>query len=510
MLFKAETKPRGHGMTEDLYDLLVVGGGINGVGIARDAAGRGLKVLLCEQHDLASATSSASTKLIHGGLRYLEHFAFGLVRESLTEREILLHAAPHIVRPLRFVVPHCPEMRPMWMIRLGLFLYDHLARRQLLPSSSRVDAKASPPEMDLDTSGVKGFEYSDCRVDDSRLVVLSALDAAERGAHILPRTRCQRAVREDGLWRAGLLGEDGAQRQVRARALAVVAGPWVNRFLSDALEMPAKAHARLVKGSHIVVPRLYEGEQAYLLQNEDGRIVFVIPYEEKFSLIGTTEVEHPSDPAVETITPAETDYLCEAVGRFFHPPLDPADIVWSFSGLRPLFDDAKASASSVTRDYRLALEASAGQAPLLTVFGGKLTTYRRLAEHALDRFAKVMEGVGPPWTHDAHLPGGDLGGRDFEDFVQDVAGDYPWLPQPLARRYAGAYGSRVQRLLADARSLEDLGLHLGSGLYEAEVRYLRQNEWAHTARDILWRRSKLGLHVSGATVENLEMWLATN
>ncbi len=497
-------------MADNLYDLLVVGGGINGVGIARDAAGRGLKVLLCEQHDLASATSSASTKLIHGGLRYLEHFAFHLVHESLAEREILLHAAPHIVRPLRIVLPHAPQRRPQWMIRLGLFLYDHLARRKALPPSGRVDPSSEPPELVPDASGVKGFEYSDCWVDDSRLVVLSARDAAERGAEILTRCKCSKAVREQGHWRAILQAEDGAERQIQARALAVVAGPWVNRFLADALEMPAKAHARLVKGSHIVVPRIYEGDQAYLLQNDDGRVVFVLPYEDEFSLIGTTEVEHPADPAVETITPEETAYLLRAVGRFFSPPLDPGEIVWSFSGLRPLFDDAKASASSVTRDYRLALDASAGNAPLLTVFGGKLTTYRRLAEHALDRLKTVMEGVGPAWSHDAYLPGGDLGGKGFEAFAQDLAAEHPWLPSDLARRYAGAYGSRVTRLLDGAAGLEDLGQHLGGGLYEAEVRHLRQNEWAQTARDILWRRSKLGLHVSGATVENLEMWLATN
>jgi glycerol-3-phosphate dehydrogenase len=497
-------------MPDHIHDLLVIGGGINGTGIARDAAGRGLKVLLCEQQDLGEATSSASTKLIHGGLRYLEHYAFRLVRESLAEREILLRAAPHIVHAMRFVLPHSPEQRPAWMIRLGLFLYDHLSHRRILPACKRLRLDRDPVGQPLSPPRRVGFAYSDCWVDDSRLVVLNAVDAADHGAEIVTRTQCVAARREGDHWRATLRLADGNLRMVEARALVNVAGPWVNRFLSDALSMPAQAHGRLVKGSHIVAPRLYEGRQAYLLQNDDGRIVFVIPYQGRFSLIGTTDVDHPSDPVVQTITPEETAYLCRAVGRYFQPQPDPADIVWSFSGLRPLFDDEKDSASQVSRDYRLALEAGPGRPALLTVFGGKLTTFRKLAEHTVDQLKDHVSPMKPAWTRTAFLPGGDLGGRDFASFAADFAQAHAWLPPALARRYAEAYGSLADKVLNDAQDLGGLGLHLGHGLYEAEVRYLMEREWAVTARDILWRRSKLGLHVSGATVENLEMWLATH
>lgn len=497
-------------MPDSLYDLLVVGGGINGTGIARDAAGRGLRVLLCEERDLAAATSSASTKLIHGGLRYLEHWAFRLVRESLAEREVLLKAAPHLVRPLRFVLPLARDVRPAWLIGLGLFLYDRLGGRRTLPASRRVQLAGEPPQLLTDACGGAGFEYSDCWVDDSRLVILNALDAVRCGAEILTRTRCRAARRQEGHWSAELEPAGGAARQVRARVLVNAAGPWVNRFLVDALARPGEAHARLVKGSHLVVPRLHDGEKAYLLQNDDGRVVFVIPYEDRFSLIGTTELEHPSDPAVETITREEIDYLCRAVGRYFRPPPHPGAIVWSFSGLRPLFDDARTSASAVARDYRLVLDAPAGEAPLLTVYGGKITTYRRLAEEALTRLGGHWDRMGPAWTKDAVLPGGDLEGMTPEAFAAQLMRQAPWLPPGLARRYAGSYGSRAAFMLDGATGLEDLGQHQGDGLYEAEVRYLRDYEWARTARDILWRRSKLGLHVCGATVENLEMWLTTH
>lgn len=497
-------------MSTELLDMVVVGGGINGVGIARDAAGRGLKVLLCEQADLGGATSSASTKLIHGGLRYLEHYAFSMVRESLFEREVLLRAAPHLITPLRFLLPHDQGQRPVWMIRAGLLLYDHLSRRKLLPASSKVDLAADPLGGLMRRPRATAFEYSDCQVDDSRLVLINALDAAERGAEILPRTCCRAAQRKGDRWLVTLGGPDGAMRLVQARALVNVAGPWVNRFLSDALSMPAQAHGRLIKGSHLVVPRLYDDPRAMLLQNHDGRIVFVIPYQDRYSLIGTTEVEHPSDPEVQTISDQELEYLCRAVSLYLEGQVDPAEVVWSFSGLRPLFDDASENASAITRDYRLQLGTDGGRPPLLTIFGGKLTTYRRLAERSLAKLKPFLPAMDKPWTSSALLPGGDLGGLSREQYAAKLTAARPWLPVDTARRYAACYGSRAELILANAGSLAELGRHLGDGLNEAEVRYLVEHEWAATARDILWRRTKLGLHARAATVENLEMWLATH
>ena len=489
-------------------DLLVVGGGINGAGIARDAAGRGLKVVLCEQGDLANYTSSASSKLIHGGLRYLEQREFGLVRKALIEREILLHVAPHIVRPLRFVLPHSPEQRRAWMIRLGLFLYNHLGGRKKLPRARSIDLKRDPVGGPLKDSFGTAFTYPDCWVEDARLVVLNALDAHERGAEVLTRTRCTAARRANGLWYAELtptLG--GPARCVRARALVNAAGPWVMRFLAERTEVAKPGRIRLVKGSHIIVPRLYHHGDAYTLQHRDGRVVFVLPYEGRYSLIGTTDVDYHGDPAEARITQPEIVYLCDVVSRYFREPLKPDRVLWTFAGVRPLYDDAATDVSAVTRDYAFDLDQRGGEAPLLSILGGKLTTYRRLAEHALEKLQPVLKYDARPWTGTAPLPGGDLPHGDFEGFVQDLYRGARWLPTDVARRYARAYGSRVTKLLAGARTLDGLGERLGDGLYEAEVEYLRRYEWAVTAEDILWRRSRLGMHVDADTVARLETWL---
>ena len=492
----------------DTPDLLIVGGGINGVGIARDAAGRGLSVVLCEQNDLASATSSASSKLIHGGLRYLEHYEFRLVREALMEREVLLRAAPHIIRPLRFVLPHEPGTRPAWMIRLGLFLYDHLGGRDKLPGSKGLDLRKDPAGAPLKERFSKGFSYADCWVDDARLVVLNAMDARERGAVIHTRTRCTAARREGRLWQATLQPAGGASYTVRTRCLVNAAGPWVSHFLTDNLALSALNKVRLVKGTHIVVPKLFEHDSPYILQNDDRRIVFVIPYEQKFSLIGTTDSDYDGDPAAVAPTDDEVAYLCRAVGRYFKTPPTPADVVWSYAGVRPLYDDSQSDVSAVTRDYVFDLDHPQAQAPLLSVFGGKITTYRRLAEHALEKLQPVMGFAAPAWTAPALLPGGDM--ADFDPFLATLEREHPWLPKTLARRYARAYGTRIATLLGDAESLDDMGEHLGDGVYAAEVCYLLREEFAVTAEDILWRRSKLGLHVSHETAARLRAWLGRN
>ena len=496
---------------DQLVDLLVVGGGINGTGIARDAVGRGLSVLLCEQDDLAGHTSSASSKLIHGGLRYLEHYDFRLVREALLEREVLLRAAPHIIWPLRFVLPHEPGMRPAWLIRLGLFLYDHLGGRSRLPGSRAVDLRRDPAGAPLKDTCRKGFAYADCWVEDARLVVLNAIDAAERGALILTRHRCTGASRVDGLWHATLKPTGGGpERVVRAHCLVNAAGPWVSRFLTEDLRLPALNRVRLVKGSHIVVSKLYDHGDPYILQHSDRRVIFVIPYEGDYTLIGTTDLDYGDDPAAVAISESEIAYLCQAVSRYFVNPVAPAQVRWSYSGVRPLYDDATSDVSAVTRDYVFDLAQPDGGAPLLSVFGGKITTYRRLAEHALDKLRPAMGFTAEAWTADAPLPGGDMPGADFEAFLANLRRAHPWLPADLARRYARAYGTRVGRILDGVRDLAALGEHLGDGLYEAEVDYLIRNEWARTEEDILWRRSKLGLHVSGQTAARLRDWLGVN
>ncbi len=481
-----------------MYDLLIIGGGINGAGIARDASGRGLSVCLVEQDDLAGHTSAASTKLIHGGLRYLEYYEFRLVREALAERERLLAIAPHIVWPMRFVLPLGAGMRPAWMIRAGLFLYDHIGGKRSLPGSRAVRLDAHGLGAGLKQQGGRAFAYSDCWVEDSRLVVLNAMDAAERGASIRTRTRLVSARREAGAWHATLTTQSGEQT-VQACKVVNAAGPWVGQVLSGALGQNAAARTRLVKGSHIVVKRLYEGEHAYLLQNPDKRVIFVIPYEGAFSLIGTTDLPWNKDAGRVEISQEETAYLCEAASRWTARLVTPADVVWSYSGVRPLHDDGAQNASAVTRDYVLELDAPNGAPPALSIYGGKITTYRRLAEAAL---AKL--GIqGPSWTGTAPLPGGDLPGADFPRFLADFQAAYPFLPPALAHRLARAYGTRVTALLGQAKGLAALGTDFGGGLTQAELAYLRQHEFAQTPQDVLWRRSKLGLHVPPGTEDRV-------
>ena len=490
-------------------DLLIVGGGVNGVGIARDAAGRGLSVVLCEKADLASATSSASTKLIHGGLRYLEHYEFRLVREALIEREVLLRAAPHIIWPMRFVLPHHRGLRPAAVLRLGLFLYDHLGGRKLLPPTRTLKLRRDEAGGPLKSDYTLAFAYSDCWADDARLVVLTAMDAAERGAEILTRTRCRSARRVDGVWEAALEGPDGVVRQRRARALVNAAGPWVGDVLADAAGGVQKASLRLVKGSHLLVRRLFAGEHAYIFQNGDGRVVFAIPYEHDFTLIGTTDVAYDGDLDDVTATPDEVAYLCHAVGEYFERPVGPTDVVASYAGVRPLYDDDSTHASAVTRDYVFDLAAPGGQAPMLSIYGGKITTYRRLAEHALEQLRPLLGLSAGPWTGSAPLPGGDIADADFDGFHAQAGTRYPWLPADMLHRLARAYGTRMERVLGTAASVQDLGRSFGHGLYEAELDYLASREWARSAEDVLWRRSKLGLHMPRPARARIADWFST-
>jgi glycerol-3-phosphate dehydrogenase len=489
------------------YDLIVVGGGINGCGIARDAAGRGWSVLLCERDDLAAHTSSASTKLIHGGLRYLEHIHFGLVRKALAEREVLLASAPHIMWPLRFVMPHAKELRPAWLIRTGLFLYDHLAKRRLLPASQQVDLTTHAAGASLDARFQRGFIYSDVWVDDARLTALTALDAAERGATVLTRTRCERLERTGSMWRATLIDADGAARTVAAKAVVNATGPWVSRFLEHAAPVSPARKVRLVKGSHIVVPRRYEHRFAYLLQNPtDHRVVFALPYEHALTLIGTTDVDYDGDPATPAITRQEIDYLCATANRYFTRSTTHADVVWSYSGVRPLLDDESSDAAAVTRDYALDMESEAP--PLMSVFGGKITTHRRLAQEAVDRLAARLRRPGAHWTAGTFLPGGDLPQGSFAVFLRTLERRYPWLPATLRRRYARAYGTRIERLIGEARAADDLGAEVVPGLHERELEYLCRCEWARTGQDVLWRRSKLGLVTGAESAARVDAWLA--
>ncbi|GGY68687.1 glycerol-3-phosphate dehydrogenase [Marinobacter zhanjiangensis] len=485
------------------YDVIVVGGGVNGTGIAMDAAGRGLKVLLCEMNDLASATSSRSSKLIHGGLRYLEHYEFRLVRQALAEREALLANAPHIMWPLRFRLPHQPHLRPAWMIRAGLFLYDHLAKRERLPGSRSVTFTSDDP---LKPGITRGFEYSDGWVDDARLVVLTARKAEDLGATILTRTRCVRAERGSDTWQVTLQDTcTGDSRVVHTRALVNAAGPWVSSLFGSTMDQQPPRMIRMVKGSHIVVPRLNRDSEAYILQNEDERIVFVIPYEDHFSLVGTTDVDYEGNPAEATISDEETDYLMAIVNHYFRHQLTPEDVVWSYSGVRPLMDDEEGSAQKASRDYSFEVDAPDGKTPLLSVFGGKLTTFRKLSEAATDRLCQFFPSAGGHWTRTAVLPGGD-----FDDHPQLQAAlqkRYPWLPELLVSRLVRCYGTDSYRLLGASESLDDLGQHFLGTLYQREVQYLVRHEWAVTAEDILWRRTKQGLYATRRDVETLDRWL---
>lgn len=493
-------------------DIVVIGGGVNGTGIARDAAGRGLSVLLCEKSDLGSGTSSASTKLIHGGLRYLEQYEFRLVRESLMEREVLLRAAPHIIWPMRFVLPHNKSLRPAWMIRLGLFLYDHLGGRKLLPGSEGIKLAEHPSGGPLKDDMTKGFVYSDCWVQDARLVVLNAIDARERGAEVLTRTECVSARRVNDLWEIELKDLlSGQVRKVSARALVNAAGPWVASVLEQRVGSNRAAGLRMVKGSHIVVPAMFDHDYSYIFQNPDGRIVFAIPYEGKFTLVGTTDVEYEGDPAKVAISEDEISYLCNAVNEYFKSEIAPKDVVWTYSGVRPLYDDASQNASTITRDYVLDLDEQTGRPPMLSVFGGKITTFRKLAEHAMEKLCPLISCTAPDWTATAILPGGDIGTEygdvDFDAFIERFSEQHAWLPRDLAWRYARNYGARAAMILGDAKDLSGLGRELGDGIYEAELSYLVEQEWLVEAADLLWRRSKLGLHVSKETASGIEAWL---
>ena len=522
-------------------DLLVVGGGVNGAGIARDAAGRGWSVVLCERDDLAEHTSSASTKLIHGGLRYLEHYEFALVRKALREREVLLRNSPHIMRPLRFVLPHDPSMRPVWMMRVGLFLYDHLARRERLPGSAGIDLRRHPAGAALRPTFTRGFVYSDGWVDDARLVVLNAIGAAERGATVLTRTECIEALPmpppagdPGGLatWQATLRDARGALQTVRARALVNATGQWAARFLRDGAHRPGTRSLRLIKGSHIVVPRLFDHPYAYILQSPDQRIVFAIPYENDFTLIGTTDVEEAETTGKVAISAAEVTYLCELINRYFTRGITPADVVWSYSGVRPLMDDESGDPSAVTRDY--SLEIAADGPPCLTVWGGKITTYRKLAEEAVDRIETILPAPAAAatvaqrsgWTASEPLPGGDLppatapgapsaapvaavdGEADLDRYRRWLQERHPWLPVALATRWAASYGTRTVRIIGAASRPDDLGAQIAPGLHEAELRYLRDHEWARSGDDALWRRSKLGLHLTAVQRNAVAAWFA--
>ncbi|MEO9903453.1 glycerol-3-phosphate dehydrogenase [Nisaea sp.] len=491
-----------------MYDIAVIGGGINGCGIARDAVGRGYSVCLAEMSDLASGTSSWSTKLIHGGLRYLEHYEFRLVRESLEEREVLWAMAPHIVRPMRFVLPHHSGLRPAWLLRLGLFLYDHLGGRKLLPSTRVLNLTSDEAGEPLKTGFRKGFEYSDCWVDDARLVVLNARDAADRGADIHTRTQVVQAVREDGHWRVTLRDlQTGAERDIEARLLVNAAGPWVDRVLGETFGRNGARNVRLVQGSHIVVPKLYDHDRSYIFQNSDGRIFFAIPYERDFTLIGTTDRDYEGDPAKVVITPEESAYLCAAAGEYFKRQVVVEDIVWTYSGVRPLFDDGASKAQEATRDYVLREEGEACDGMLVNIFGGKLTTYRRLANSVMKKIEAALGSKGPEWSGSEPLPGGDFPVQDFAARLQDLKQKYPFLDDGTALRIERQYGTLTEVILGDAKTLSDLGRDFGGGLMEAEVRYLMNREWAVTAEDILWRRSKLGLRLSKDQADALEVYM---
>ncbi len=481
-----------------MTDLFVIGGGINGAGIARDAAGRGLSVVLCEKDDLAEGTSSRSGKLVHGGLRYLEYYEFRLVREALIEREVLLNAAPHIIWPMRFVLPHSPEDRPAWLVRLGLFLYDHLGGRKKLPGTRTLDLRRDPEGVPILDQYTKGFEYSDCWVDDARLVVLNAVDAAERGAVVLTRSPAVSARRENGGWTIETRNRvTGETRIFRARCIVNCAGPWVSDVIGNVTGSHSSRNVRLVKGSHIIVPKWWAGANAYLVQNHDKRVIFINPYEGDKALIGTTDIAWEGRAEDVAITESEIDYLLSAVNRYFKEKLRRDDVLHTFSGVRPLFDDGQGNPSAVTRDYVFDLDETGG-APLLNVFGGKITTFRELAERGLHRLRNVFPSMGGDWTEAAPLPGGDMPNADYETFANSLRDAYPWMPRPLISHYGRHYGTRTHDLVGDATDLAGLGRHFGGTLYEAEARYLAAREWAQTADDVLYRRTKHYLHLTEA------------
>ena len=487
-------------------DLFVIGGGINGAGIARDAAGRGLSVVLCEKDDLAEGTSSRSGKLVHGGLRYLEYYEFRLVREALIEREVLMNAAPHIIWPMRFVLPHSPEDRPAWLVRHGLFIYVNLGGRKKLPGTRTLNLLRDPEGAAIKDKYTRGFEYSDCWVDDARLVVLNAVDAAERGCVVLTRSPCVSARRENGVWRVTTKNSlTGETKEFEAKLLVNAAGPWVMDVLGRVAGSNSSRNVRLVKGSHIIVPKFWKGENAYLVQNHDKRVIFINPYERDKALIGTTDIAYEGRAEDVTADEGEIQYLIDAVNRYFKEQLTRDDVITSFSGVRPLFDDGQGNPSAVTRDYVFDLDETGG-APLLNIFGGKITTFRELAERGLHKIGKFFPQMGGDWTADAPLAGGDMENADYETFRNTMKTNYPWMPRQLRRHYGRLYGTRIARIVGDAKGLDGLGRHFGGCLYEAEVNYLVENEWARTAEDILWRRTKHRLHLSEAEQAAFAEW----
>jgi glycerol-3-phosphate dehydrogenase len=488
-----------------VYDVFVIGGGVNGCGIARDAAGRGLSVFLAEQNDLASGTSSASTKLIHGGLRYLEHYEFRLVREALIEREVLLQAAPHIIWPLRFVLPHHSGLRPRWMIRLGLFMYDHLGGRKILPPTRSVDLTTDETGKPLKDEFTRGYEYSDCWVEDARLVVLNARDAKARGAEIRTRTKVVSARRDGTDWTVDI-DSNGKAETIRAKALINSAGPWVSQVLGQVIGRNDPDKIRMVKGSHLVVDKLYDHDRCYIFQNADGRICFAIPYETNFTLIGTTDEDHKGDPGKPECSDAEKDYMLNAVSEYFRKPVTRAQVRWAYSGIRPLYDDGASKAQEATRDYVLKLDRPEGQAPLLSVFGGKITTARKLAESVMDEIKPFFPAMKGEWTAKSTLPGGAIAHDAVEARIAELQKKYSFLKPQNVRRLFKAYGTEVETILGDAQFAADLGQTFGP-VTEKEITHLRDNEWVVTADDLLWRRSKLGLHMKPEEQEVLRVYL---
>lgn len=495
--------------TESFVDVAVIGGGINGTGIAADAAGRGLSVLLCEQNDLASATSSASSKLIHGGLRYLEDYNFSLVRESLKERETLLKTAPHLVHPMRFVVPYNQLRRSFWMIRLGLFIYDLFGYGRFFKRSKMIFLNPNDTSSPLKRSIRKGFIYSDATVDDARLVITTALRLARAGGIVANYTRCLSATRMNDHWQLQLQNQLTQQiYTIKCKALVNAGGPFVDEILNGVVKIPSAHRLKLVKGSHIVVPKLYDRKEAYVLQNKDGRVIFVIPYLKQFTLIGTTEVIYHGSPQKAKISLAEMEYLCEIVSEYFHHAVKPEQIIHSWSGVRALVDDQATNVSSNSREYKLEIKVDEhGNLPLLNVLGGKLTTYRALSEKAMNLLSPYFKEMGCNWTDQYPLPGGDIVQAEYTDFFETIAQQYTWLPAQLALRYAQTYGTLIHHILKDCKQLDDLGYHFGHGLYEKEVVYLIEKEWARKMEDILWRRTKLGLFLQPSEEAALEKWL---
>ena len=497
-------------MTQDV-DIFIIGGGINGCGIARDAAGRGYSVALCEMRDLASGTSSGSTKLVHGGLRYLEHYEFRLVREALSEREILWEMAPHIIWPLRFVLPHHKELRPSWLLRLGLFIYDHIGGRKKLPGTKTLDLRHNQAGAPIRDEFVKGFEYSDCWVDDARLVVLNAQDARDKGAEIMTRTKCVSAIRKQDGWL--VTTEDQHTNQTKtfhAKMLINAGGPWVDKVINQSLTETGAGNSknvRLVQGSHIVVPKMFDHDRCYIFQNADERIIFAIPYEQDFTLIGTTDQDFKGDLQNFKISDAEVKYLCNAASEYFKNPITVEDVAWSYSGVRPLYDDGASKAQEATRDYVLREEGGPREAKLINVFGGKITTYRRLAESALEKIEEALGKKGTRWTAGSTLPGGDFPADGTHRLALQLMEKYPFLSDDTVARYVRTYGTKSFNMLGDAKSTSDLGQNFGTNLTEAEVVYLMKEEWAEEVADVIWRRSKLGLRMSEGEINALDQWM---